>query len=167
MENMENQPSEETVQAQATTEVETPQLVVTEEMRSHFYEMAKWAKFLGIVGFVMTGLIVMSAFTMGATLSALSDNPLTANNPLLGLGGGAVTVIFILYAFIIFYPSLLLYQYSSNAKTGVLYGEQTALTTAIGKIKSLFKFWGILTIIIIAIYALIFMAAVIGVASSM
>ena len=167
MENMENQPSEETVQAQAAPEVETPQLVVTEEMRSHFYEMAKWAKFLGIVGFIMTGLIVMSAFTMGATLSALSDNPLTANNPLLGLGGGAVTVIFILYAFLIFYPSLLLYQYSSNAKTGVLYGEQFNLTSAVGKLKSLFKFWGIVTIIIIAIYALIFMAAVIGVASSM
>jgi hypothetical protein len=167
MENQDNQSTEELLQTPVAPEIENPQLLVTEEMRSHFYEMAKWAKFLGVVGFIMTGLITMTALTMGATLNALSENPLTANNPLLALGGTAVTILFILYAFLIFYPSLLLFQYSSNAKHGVLYGEQTALETAIGKIKSLFKFWGILTIIIISIYFLAIVAGAIGLASSM
>ena len=162
MENTEettNQP-----QAEETVQTAQPALTVNEEMRSHFYEMAKWAKFLGIVGFVITGLMVTGALAAGATMSALSK---FGGGQLAALSGGAFTFVFMLYAVMIFYPSLLMYQYSSNAKTGVLYGEQFNLTHAIGKLKSLFKFWGIVTIIFISLYALIFILAIVGAASSM
>jgi hypothetical protein len=162
MENTEettNQP-----QAEETVQTAQPALTVNEEMRSHFYEMAKWAKFLGIVGFVITGLMVIGALAAGATMSALSK---FGGGQLAALSGGAFTFVFMLYAVMIFYPSLLMYQYSSNAKTGVLYGEQFNLTHAIGKLKSLFKFWGIVTIIFISLYALIFILAIVGAASSM
>lgn len=153
-------------QPQAEETVQTPQvaLTVTEEMRSHFYEMAKWAKFLGIVGFIMTGLLVIGALAAGATMSALSR---FGGGQFAALSGGAFTFVFMLYAVLIFYPSLLMYQYSSGAKSGVLYGEQFNLTNAIGKLKSLFKFWGIVTIIFISMYALMFIALIVGVSSRM
>lgn len=39
----------------------TPQLLVTEDMRSHIYETAKWTNFLAISGFVIAGLTLLIA----------------------------------------------------------------------------------------------------------
>lgn len=132
---------------------EQPQLVVSEEMRSYFYEMAKWANFLAIVGFVFAGFMVVGAFTLG---SAMGTNPeLGAMVGQMGAFGGlAFTIILLLYAFVIFYPSLLLFKYATKAKLGVLYGEQASLDEAMAKLKSLFKFWGIITMIFIILYIL-------------
>lgn len=140
------------------TQATQTQLVVTEEMRSHLYEMAKWASFLAIVGFVFTGLIVVSAFTVGA---AIGTNPeLASLKSIAALGGMGFTLVCLLYAFAIFYPSLLLFKYSSQAKLGVLYGNQGSLNEALSKLKSLFKYWGILTILLIGFYILALVSTV-------
>ncbi|MEE1943620.1 hypothetical protein VRU48_00785 [Pedobacter sp. KR3-3] len=127
-----------------------PQLIVSEEMRSYLYEMAKWATFLAIVGFVFTGLMVVSAFTIGA---AVGTNPeLASLKSIAALGGAGLTLVCLLYAFAIFYPSLLLFKYASRAKLGVLYGDQNSLNEALLRLKSLFKYWGIMTIVLIGFY---------------
>jgi hypothetical protein len=134
-----------------TTEVqEELKLVVTEEMRSHIYDIAKWASFLAIVGFVITGLMIFIAFGIGAVLNT---NPTVAAmfGQMASLGGPTITAVFLIYAFVVFYPSLLLFKYASKAKLGVLYGEQTSLDAAMGKMKSLFKFWGVMIIIFISL----------------
>lgn len=140
-------------------------LSVTEEMRSHIYDTAKWAGFLAIVGFVVTGLMIFMAFAIGAVLNT---NPTIAAmfGQMASLGGATITAVFLIYAFVIFYPSLLLFKYASKAKSGVLYGEQASLDEAMGKMKSLFKFWGILIIIFISLNILSMLSIVMnGVAS--
>lgn len=135
-----------------------PQLIVTEEMRSYLYEMAKWAGFLAIVGFVFTGLAVVSSFTVGA---AIGSNPeLPGLKPFAAIGSLGFTIMGLLYAFAIFYPSLLLFKYSARAKLGVLYGDQDSLNEALSKLKSLFKYWGILTIILICFYIMLVVSTV-------
>lgn len=138
---------------------EQPKLVVTEEMRSYFYDMAKWANFLAIVGFVFTGFAVISAFTIGA---AIGTNPeLAAMVGAMGkFGSIGFTAVCLIYAFALFYPSLLLFKYAIKAKIGVLYGEQASLDEALGKMKSLFKYWGIIVIIFISLYFLLIVANV-------
>jgi len=132
---------------------EQPQLVVSEEMRSYFYEMAKWANFLAIVGFVFAGFMIIGAFTLGGAMSTNAE--LAAMVGQMGAFGGIVfTIICLLYSFAIFYPSLLLFKYAAKAKLGVLYGEQASLDEAIAKLKSLFKYWGIITILFISMYVL-------------
>lgn len=130
-----------------------PQLVVSEDMRSYLYDIAKWANFLAIVGFVITGLLIVTSFTIGA---AMSTNPelskLLSTSALSPIG---FTLFCLAYAFAVFYPSLLLFKYSSKAKQGVLYGEQASLDEAFGKMKSLFKYWGIITIIGIGLYVML------------
>lgn len=135
------------------------QLIVTEEMRSHFYEIAKWASFLAVVGFVITGFMVIAALTVGP---AMNSNPeIRAMIGKMGsLGSIGFTVICMIYAFVIFYPSLLLFKYSTKAKLGILYGEQSSLDEAISKLKSLFKYWGILTFIFIGLYVLMLFSSV-------
>ena len=127
-----------------------PQLIVSEEIRSYIYDVAKWAHFLAIIGFIIAGFMLIAALTVGP---AMTSNPEIAK--MLGamgsVGTGAITFVFIAYSLAIFCPSLLLYKYSSKAKQGVLYGEQESLNDAFSKLKSLFKFWGVIVIIFIGL----------------
>lgn len=132
----------------------TPQLLVTEDMRSHIYETAKWTNFLAISGFVIAGLTLLSAFTIG---SAITTNPQLAAmmGPMGKVGYVAITLMLLCYSLAIFYPSLLMHKYASKAKLGVLYGDQASLTEALSKMRSLFKYWGILMIVLICFYVLL------------
>lgn len=145
---------EDTLQIQ-----DEPVLVVTEEMRSYFYDMAKWAGFIAIVGFVFAGISIIGAFTVGASIHRNPDLA-TIPGPLGTVGPIAFTILFLIMAFALFYPSLLLFKYSAKAKQGVLYHDQVSLVDAIAKLKSLFQFWGILTIIYVAIQLLFFITSI-------
>jgi len=143
-------------------EPQEPQnLIVTEEIRSYIYETAKWASFLAIVGFVSTGLLVICAFMFGAIMSSSPEFALMTGE-LAKAGGAVLTIVFLIYAFAIFYPSLLMFKYASKAKLGILYGEQESLNEAMGKMKSLFKYWGIITIIIISLNVITVIARLLG-----
>lgn len=135
-------------------------LIITEDIRSYIYETAKWTKFMSIVGFIVTALMVLIALSVSSVMQSMSEIP--AYQGLVGLGSGVITVFYLLIALVYFYPSFLMYKFSSAAKVAVFYGSQESLSTAMSKMKSIFKFWGILTIIIIAIYVLMIVGISIG-----
>lgn len=145
MDHLEEQNPEEIIQ-------EEVELVVTEEIRSYIYETAKWARFLSIVGFVVTGWLIIIAFSASAFETAFKQRP--GGEQLAELGSTVLMIFFLLTALIYFYPSLMLFKYATAAKAAVLYGDQDSLNTAMGKMKSFFKFWAILTIVILAFYAI-------------
>ncbi|WP_199121131.1 DUF5362 family protein [Pedobacter sp. ASV28] len=138
-----------------------PQLIVTEDMRSFIYDMAKWASFLAIVGFGVSALMFISALTVGPLLNS---NPEMAKmlGQLGAMGGNIFSIVCIIYGLAFFYPSFLLSRYASKAKQGVLYGDQNSLDEAIAKLKSLFKYFGILAIIIIGLYILTLFSSIAG-----
>lgn len=138
-----------------------PQLIVTEEMRSYIYDLAKWANFLAIVGFVIASFMLLAALTVGAAMNT-SPEIAAMMGPLGNIGSTAITIVFIAYGLAIFYPSLLLFKYARKAKLGVLYGEQESLNEAFGALKSLFRFWGIMVIILIGINLLPVFVKVLG-----
>ncbi|WP_431294730.1 hypothetical protein [Pedobacter sp. P26] len=85
-------------------ENEVPQevkLVVTEEMRSYFYDMSKWARFLSVVGFVISAFLTLSSFGIGAAITA---NPAMLNQlgPLAGIGATGITIFYLLLALLFF-----------------------------------------------------------------
>jgi hypothetical protein len=130
----------------AEHEMET--LIITEDIRSYIYESARWSKFLSIVGFIFTGLMVLAAFSMNSIMTAMSQMP--AYSGLAKFGS----------ALLYFYPSYLMYKYANSAKHAVLYGDQPSLSVAMSKMKSIFKFWGILTMILVGIYVLMLLATI-------
>ncbi|MBB5639132.1 hypothetical protein HDF26_005380 [Pedobacter cryoconitis] len=142
----------EEIKPELQEDAEVDALWITEDIRSYIYDAAKWTRFLSIVGFVLTAMFVMSAFSVGAMLSTLGTT--MPGNPMLKLGSTVWTVIYLLFALLQFYPSLLLYKFSKSATQAVLFADQPSLGEAMGKLKSFFKFWGILTIVIIALYIL-------------
>src|SRR5690606_9207419 len=88
-------------------DLENQQLMVTEDMRSYLYDMAKWANFLGIAGFVIAAFMLMAALTIGPAINA---NPEMAK--MLGQLGTVdsttLSIVFLIYGLLIFYPSLLM-----------------------------------------------------------
>ncbi|KIO76524.1 hypothetical protein TH53_14275 [Pedobacter lusitanus] len=148
----------EEIKPELQEDAEVDALWITEDIRSYIYDAAKWTRFLSIVGFVFTAMFVMSAFSVGAIYSTLSAS--MPGNPLLKLGPAVLTVFYLLIGLFQFYPSFLLYKFSASATKAVLYADQPSLGEAISKLKSFFKFWGVLTIVLIALYVLMIIMVV-------
>lgn len=121
-------------------------------------ETAKWGKFLSIAGFVASGLLILIAlfFIFGSKGLNTSAKGLPASM------GAALGYIYLILGAIYYFPSKHLYDFSFYGKQALLINDQESLTYALGKLKSVFKFWGIATIVIMAIYALILIIAIVG-----
>tara|TARA_R110002073_G_scaffold8207_1_gene45566 strand:- start:17365 stop:17835 length:471 start_codon:yes stop_codon:yes gene_type:complete len=127
-------------------------------------ETAKWTGFLSIIGFIGIGLMVIGALFFGALLSSLSGMGSA------GLGGavgsGFITVIYILFAVLYFFPVYYLYKFSANMKRALAAKDEDTLTKAFEYLKSHYKFIGILTIILLSFYVLMFLLGLLGLAAA-
>jgi hypothetical protein len=61
---------------------------------------------------------------------------------------------------IYFFPINYLYQYSAKIKQGLQSNDSLTITSAFENLKSLFKFMGIFTIVILSLYGLILLIAI-------
>lgn len=136
-----------------------PTLTITEEAKTYLSETAKWAKFLGIVGFIITGLIVILALFMGTIFAAI---PGLSDNAQIGMLGGGITVFYLIFAAIHFMPCFYLYRFATKTKMALINDDADMLTDALVNQKSMFKFMGIFTIIILGLYAFIFVLVIVG-----
>lgn len=137
---------------------ETTGLRVKESTKADLLTAAKWTKFLCIVGSIGMALIVIfGIFLLGAgTLasSMFSDMP---------FGAVAMGVLYLVIAALYIYPIMKGFQFASGAKAACLSDDENELARGIKGLSSLTKFWGILTIIILVIYAFVILFALIGV----
>lgn len=120
-------------------------------------ETAKWANFLAIIGFIGIGLLVLLALFAGAIFSNLPGGNVASS-----IGGGLITFIYLLMALLYFFPVMYLYKFATKMKLGLARNNEDELTEAFLNLKSHYKFIGILTIIMLSLYALMFLFALIG-----
>ena len=140
-------------------------LHITSEAKEFLREIAKWASFLSIVGFVMIGLLVLVAFFAGSLMSSIGSMGGGEMGAAGAIGGTFITVMYLLIALLYFFPIFYLYKFASNLKGALAQDNSEVLSTSLGYLKSHYKFLGILTIIGLAIYALIFVFMIIGFAA--
>jgi len=142
-------------------------LVVDEEAKAHLLETARWTKFLAIIGYVILGLLIFVGLLMGLGLSVM---PSMSAAPL-GEGTGVVfMLVYLCMAILYFFPTYYLYKYSVLIKPAILHSNQEQFNHALSFQRRMFKFIGILMLIVLAFYALAFIfgivtAAVAGFAS--
>lgn len=132
------------------------ELQLTNESKDYLREAGKWAYFLGILGFIGVGLMVLLAFSIGAIFSRF--------NPYGGMPFPTtlLTVIYLIMAALYFFPVLYLFKFGSKTKMAFATNDTDTLTDGIKNLKSHYKFVGIFTIVIISLYALIFIFALLG-----
>ena len=125
---------------------------------AYLRETAKWGKFLAIVGFIGCALIVLIGIFAGTIMaSAFGD----LGGGYGGMGAG-MAFVYILLALLYFFPCLYLYRFAVRMQVALNNNDQQSLPAALMNLKSAFKFVGILTIIILALYALAIIFAVLG-----
>lgn len=112
---------------------------------------AGWAKFLAIIGFIVCGLIVIAALFAGTFIASMSSYNAMGDT---GGLGAVVTVIYLIFAAVYFIPTLFLFQASTKLKNALDSTDQNLLNEGFTKLKASFRFWGILTIIILSFYIL-------------
>jgi hypothetical protein len=127
--------------------------------RGYLLEIAKWGKFLSIVGFIFVGLMVLFGLFFGTIMGATMAPVGGAFGP---AGAGAAGIIYILMALLYIMPIYYLYKYSTEAKNSLMSNNNPGLESALGNLKSHYKFMGIFTIVILSIYALFFVIAIVG-----
>lgn len=133
-------------------------LHVNDTGQQYLKETAKWARFLAIVGFVMTGFIVLAALFAGTLLSTMSGG----SSSLGLLSSTSVTITYLLVAGLYFFPCLFLLQSSQKLTLALESGSSEDLTAAFEKLKNFFRFVGIMTLVIISLYALMLVFLVLG-----
>ncbi|MES1222910.1 MAG: DUF5362 family protein [Bacteroidota bacterium] len=134
--------------------------------KAHLSEAARWARFLAIVGFVIIGLIVIVGVFVGALFGSmtrgLAGNDLNNVGAAGGVMGSFLIVIYICAAALYFFPCLFLFRFATKMKTALAANDQETLNTSFQNLKKLFRFVGIMTIIVLAFYAIILVFGLLG-----
>jgi len=123
---------------------------------------ARWGKFLAIVGFIFCGLITTMAFFMGPLLATYMKSrsyTYTYLNPLV------VTGIYIFLAIVFFFPCLYLFRFSGNVQNALDENDQDCLDTAFLNLQSIFKFYGVVTIVVLSFYLMVFIFSIVSAVS--
>jgi len=124
---------------------------------------AKWGKFLAILGFIVTGLMVMAGIAMSFVLNMVSEEVMPLNMP---FSPKVLSVIYIIIAAIYVIPVFFLNSFSNNVSKAVSLSNTENMTTSLRSLKNLFVFIGISTIVILTFYTIILIvvgtAALIG-----
>lgn len=129
------------------------ELQVDPSTQATLREASKWTKFLSIVGFIFCGFLVLIgifAASLFATMGTQFGSPMPAGTASL------VSGIYIIGALVYFFPCLFLFRFSTRIQVALRNNDQLLLNTALGNLKSYFKFMGILTIIMLSIWPLAF-----------
>jgi hypothetical protein len=129
---------------------------VDQAIKSHLAETAKWGKFLAIVGFIMCGIILIAGIVTAANIDSFTGkygSGIYEQQSMQGLGIGMI-VVYIVIAILYFFPCLYLLRFSNKMKTAIAANDQVNLTEGFRNLKVLFRYVGILTIIMLCIYLL-------------
>ena len=81
---------------------------------------------------------------------------------MIGAGGLAFTVLYLLMALLYFFPSLYLFRFSEKSNKALYKKDSDELEAAMGNLKSTFKFYGVSAIVFISLYLLFFIFAGVG-----
>lgn len=131
-------------------------LLINNTSQANLVTAAKWGKFLAIVGFIFIAIMILAGIWAQTLLSTGSPN----DGP--GFYEGEflkyIGIVYVIFAAILFFPCLYLFRFSNKTMEAVKSSSQESLDAAFINLKSMFKFYGIFTVVILVLYALAFLA---------
>ena len=129
----------------------------SENVKSSLAYTTVWTKFLAIAGFIMIGLLILIGIGIGFSVSAASSIMPTPYSGLGSIGSTFIIIIYIIIGALYLYPTNQLYHFSKKMKVAIIESNQPLLEEALEHQRKMFKFIGILLIVILCIYALLFL----------
>jgi beta-lactamase regulating signal transducer with metallopeptidase domain len=127
-------------------------LIINEENKIHMITTSKWGKFLGILGYLAVGLMILlsvfmilGGFFAGELLGRVMPFPF----PLWIIG-----VVYLIIAILYFLPVHKMYKMCSGLRTAADSNDQASLNSAFSNMAQCYKYTGIMAITLIVIYIL-------------
>ncbi len=131
---------------------------VTPLMVEHLRATKPWVRLISVVMFIFAGLIFLGGFLMLF---------MSSSSGMRGYGfGPLVGIIYFVMGGVYLFPAYFLHQYASSIQDLLRGGGDSAMENALESQKSFWRFSGILTLIIICIYGLIFFFGILGAMSA-
>ena len=135
-------------------------LAIDSVTKAHLSETARWARFLAIVGFISLGLVLIG----GIAVALFVGRPLDtySGRSVFDSFSVGMSFMYIIAAVIWFFPLLFLFRFASRMQTALNGNDQNALNISFENLKSCFRYVGVITIIVFALYALLLVFAIVG-----
>ncbi len=131
-------------------------LHIHKDMYEHLTTAARWGNILAIIGFVVTGIGALFGLfglvAIGATASSPELAMIEGLSTLMWVGLLVYFAILGLYVL----PLLYLSRFASNLKTALYADNQGNLALSFENLGKLFKFLGILTLVVIGVYIILY-----------
>lgn len=133
-------------------------LKIGEKTKGLLAEVAKWSKVVGIIGFVVCGILLLVALAMvffakqiGAQLVAVGQSAAIANSTT----GIAYAVMAILY----YFPAKYIYDFAVYMKQAVEHNDQESIDYSFDRLRAFFKFIGMVALAIVGFYGITVIAS--------
>jgi small-conductance mechanosensitive channel len=117
----------------------------------HLKEMRKWTNFLAIVGFILSGIIIVFGLFAGTLFQSLNELSVTP------FPMGLLGLIYIAMGVLYLIPAYQLYKFSQQMKLALESKQSDFFTTSFNHLRKMFKFLGILMVIVLSLYAVMFL----------
>jgi ATP/ADP translocase len=127
-----------------------------QDINSYLRETAKWAKLLGILGFVAIGFLVLFSFFVKGIFEMLPETNMQQ------IPTSALSIVYFVLAGIYFFPVNYLYQFGKNMRRSLETEDQELFKGALKNLKSHYKFIGMFALVIVSLYGVLFLSAFIG-----
>ena len=118
---------------------------------THLKETARWAKFLSIIGFILSGFLVLIGIFSGSIFSSMGGEMAAAGM----MGTGLVMVIYIIIAIIYIMLSLYLYRFATKMQYALQAIDQQEFNDSLHNLKRVYKIMGILVVVYLGFMALV------------
>ncbi len=122
------------------------ELIIDSTITGHLKETIMWAKFLGIAGYIISGLIAVGAIVVTTFLTRQTGR-YSGSSDMGIVTGGSVMVVYLLVAAVVFFMSRFLFQFAKKAQTALRTSDQENLASAFKNLKVYFRFAGIISIL--------------------
>ena len=139
---------------------ENATIVVDNNAKYILDSITKWVKFLSILGIIAYALLIIVGFGIMAFGGVAAAN--FGLGDFEGIIGVFAGVFYIIIGAICLYPVIKMLNYSTKMKTAIRSDRQDIYEEALRNFNSAVKFWGILAIIALVLYGLVFIFAMIG-----
>ncbi len=124
------------------------------ESRTYLKEAAKWARFLGILGFIGSGFILLAILTIWYSSSQAFGLLGSSSLALASMGMGILIFIYLLLAVISFFIALFTFRFGQRTSRALLNDQQMDLKSGLSNLRFIFRTYGIMAITYISIMIL-------------
>jgi hypothetical protein len=126
------------------------ELLVDSIAHTHLSETAKWARFLAIVGFFISGLLLLAAVFAGTFLTAINTTSVAA-----GIFSATIlSSVYVIIAAIYFLLCLYLFRFANKMKAALMASDQDSFNLALHNLKLVYRITGIVVIVYLALIVL-------------